>query len=84
MITDKKYINLEHYILNKMKWKVTLQKEDEWCVVQCPRLPGCVSQGKTKEEALANIKEAIQGYIESLKKDGEDIPPTEEVVEVYA
>jgi predicted RNase H-like HicB family nuclease len=44
--------------------------EDGYWVVECPSLPGCVSQGKTKEEALINIKEAIQGYILALEEDG--------------
>jgi predicted RNase H-like HicB family nuclease len=43
-------------------------------VWHCPALPGCISQGATREEAQANIKEAITGYIESLKKHGETIP----------
>ena len=43
-------------------------------------LPGCISEGDTKAEALANIKEAIELYIESLQADGEPIP-TEETVE---
>jgi Uncharacterized conserved protein len=42
-----------------------------------PLLPGCISEGDTKEEALANIKEAIQLYIESLEADGEPIPSEE-------
>ena len=37
-------------------------------VADCPILPGCMSQGKTKKEALANIKEAIRGYLKVLKK----------------
>jgi antitoxin HicB len=45
-----------------------------------PLLPGCISEGDTKEETLANIKEAIELYIESLRVDGEPIP-TEEAVE---
>ena len=45
-----------------------------------PLLPGCISEGDTREEALANIKDAIELYIESLKVDGEPIP-TEEMVE---
>lgn len=48
--------------------------EDGWWVVECPSLPGCVSQGKTQEEALANIKEAMEGYILSLQDDGMDVP----------
>lgn len=50
--------------------QVVLHKgEDDYWVVECPSLPGCVSQGKTKAEAIANIREAIQGYIEALQED---------------
>lgn len=48
--------------------------EDGYWVVECPSLRGCVSQGKTKEEALANIKEAIAGYVAALEDDGLPIP----------
>jgi antitoxin HicB len=48
--------------------------------VTVPLLPGCISEGDTKEEALANIKEAIELYIESLEADGLPVP-TEETVE---
>ena len=44
-------------------------------VVTCPSLPGCISQGETIDEALANIKEAIELYIEVLEEDGDPIPP---------
>ena len=37
--------------------------EDGWLVVECPALPGCVSQGRTEEEALANIREAITAWL---------------------
>ncbi|MBA7616603.1 hypothetical protein ES703_23900 [subsurface metagenome] len=43
-------------------------------MAECPSLPGCVSQGKTKEKAVANVKEAIEGYIEALKEDGIPVP----------
>lgn len=46
-----------------------------------PLLPGCISEGDTKKEALANIKEAIELYIESLQEDGEPIPNEESVEE---
>lgn len=46
-----------------------------------PLLPGCISEGDTKKEALANIKEAIELYIESLKADGEPIPTEEKTEE---
>jgi predicted RNase H-like HicB family nuclease len=48
--------------------------EDGVFVAECPALPGCISQGKTRDEALANIRDAIHGYVESLKKHGEPIP----------
>ena len=49
--------------------------EDGFWVVECSSLPGCISQGRTKEEALINIKEAIDLYIESLTEDNLPIPP---------
>jgi predicted RNase H-like HicB family nuclease len=49
--------------------------EDGYWVVECPSLPGCVSQGKTKEEALANIKKAIAAYVAALEEDGLPVPP---------
>ena len=60
------------------------QDEDSIFVVECPSLPGCISQGKTRKEAVENIRDAIKGYIESLKKHNEPIPPPiqEEIVEV--
>jgi antitoxin HicB len=60
------------------------QDEDGQFVAECPSLPGCISQGSNREEAVANIKDAMAGYLESLKKHGEPIPPpiTEEIVEV--
>jgi predicted RNase H-like HicB family nuclease len=48
--------------------------EDGYWVTEVPSLPGCISQGKTREEALMNIREAIELYIESLIEDGESIP----------
>lgn len=48
--------------------------EDGYFVVEVPSLPGCISQGKTREEALANVEEAIVLYIETLQNRGETIP----------
>lgn len=48
--------------------------EDGYWVAECPSLPGCVSQGKTREKALVNIKEAIEGYIAVLKEDRHPVP----------
>ncbi|MBN2239381.1 MAG: type II toxin-antitoxin system HicB family antitoxin [Dehalococcoidales bacterium] len=66
-----------------MKFAVTFeQDEDGFIVAGCPALPGCYSQGKTREEAVKNIREAIQGYVASLKKHGEPIPAINEVEEL--
>ncbi len=68
-----------------MKFRVIIeQDEDGVFVAHCPALPGCISQGATRQEAQANIKEAITGYLESMKKHGEPIPPaiTEEIIDV--
>jgi predicted RNase H-like HicB family nuclease len=58
------------------------QGEDGYWLVECPSLPGCISQGETKEEADANIREAIELYIEVLEDQGlpvpEDLPESEE------
>ena len=50
------------------------QDEDGYFVVEVPSLPGCVSQGETREEALANIKEAIDLHIEVLQERGKPVP----------
>jgi len=70
-----------------MKFRITIeQDEDGIFVAECPTLPGCISQGKTRAEAIHNIKDAMQGYLTSLKKHDEPIPPVieEDVVEVDA
>ena len=48
--------------------------EDGHWVAECPSLPGCVSQGETKEQAIANIREAIEGYILVLQEDKLPVP----------
>jgi predicted RNase H-like HicB family nuclease len=48
--------------------------EDGYWVVECPSLPGCVTQGKSRQEALENIKEAIRGYVAALRQDGLPVP----------
>jgi predicted RNase H-like HicB family nuclease len=68
-----------------MKYRVLIeQDEDGMFVAEVPSLPGCVSQGKTRAEALKNIQEAIEVYLDSLKAHNEPIPPSidEEIVEV--
>ncbi|MDX2161091.1 MAG: type II toxin-antitoxin system HicB family antitoxin [bacterium] len=56
--------------------------EDGGFVAEVPSLPGCISQGNTREEALANIAEAIALFIEVLREDGEAIPDDVGAIEV--
>ncbi len=57
-----------------MRQIVVYEGEDGRWVVECPSLPGCVTQGKTREEAVANAKEAIAGYLKALEEDGLPVP----------
>jgi predicted RNase H-like HicB family nuclease len=60
-----------------MRYRILIeQDEDGVFVAECPALPGCISQGKTRKQALENIQDAIRGYLESLKKHNEPIPPS--------
>ncbi len=64
-------------------YKVVLEPCDEGgYVVSCPALPGCHSQGETKEEAMANIKEAIEGCLEVLNEQAHSDRDDAEVLEV--
>jgi predicted RNase H-like HicB family nuclease len=68
-----------------MKYPVIIeQDEDGIYVAEVPALPGCISQGKTRDEAITNIKEGIAAYLGSLEVHNEPIPPSiqEEIVEV--
>jgi antitoxin HicB len=66
-----------------LKFAVTLRPgEDGFIIASAPALPGCHSQGRTEEEAIANIREAIRGYIASMRRHGEEIPSITEVREV--
>ncbi len=57
-----------------MRQVIVYPGEDGFWVAECPSLPGCVSQGKNREEAISNIREAIEGYILALKEDNLPIP----------
>lgn len=68
-----------------MKYRVLVQPdEDGQFVAEVPALPGCISQGKSRDDALLNVKEAISLYLESLQAHGDAVPPPiqEEIVEV--
>ena len=57
-----------------MRQVIVYPGETGFYVVECPSLPGCISQGETKEDALVNIKEAIQVYTEALEDQGIPLP----------
>ena len=68
-----------------MKYRVLVERDEQGMfTAQYPALPGCVTQGRTRTEAVENIRDAITGYLGSLKKHGEPVPPSvhEEIVEV--
>ena len=71
--------------MEEMNFRIIIEQDENGVFVsEVPSLPGCISQGKTRAEALANIKDAIKGYLSSLKKHNEPIPPSisEEIVKV--
>ena len=69
----KPYTFVQHG--SPMRYTVILEKgEDGYIVANVPALPGCITQGKTREEALKNAKEAIELYIDVLREDNEPIP----------
>jgi len=57
-----------------MRQVVVYPGEDGWWVAECPSLPGCISQGRTREEAIESIREAIRGYTKALEEDGIPVP----------
>ncbi len=60
-----------------MKYGVIIEQDEGGIfVAEVPALPGCISQGSTRSEASTNIKEAIEGYLESLNKHNEPVPPS--------
>ena len=60
--------------MNQRRQVLVYPGEDGFWVVECPSLPGCISQGATKEEALANIREAIEVYVAALDEEGLPVP----------
>ncbi len=58
-----------------LKYRVIIeQDEDGVLIAKVPDLPGCATEGKTKRELMKNVKEAIQAYLEALKKQGDPVP----------
>jgi predicted RNase H-like HicB family nuclease len=57
-----------------MRQVIIYPGEDDYWVTEVSSLPGCISQGKTREESVTNIKEAINAYINALMEDGISVP----------
>jgi predicted RNase H-like HicB family nuclease len=60
--------------ISAMRQAIIYRGEDGYWVAECPSLPGCISQGRTREEAVLNIREAIEVYIETLEDDRLPVP----------
>ena len=57
-----------------MRQAIIYPGEDGFWVAECPSLPGCISQGETRDQAVANIREAIEGYVLALQDDKLPVP----------
>ncbi len=69
-------------MMRTLNYRIRLEKEEEGgYTVIVPALPGCVTFGETVEEAIAMAKEAIEGYIETLKDLGKEVPTDNDVLE---
>jgi predicted RNase H-like HicB family nuclease len=69
------YISIADNTEPTMRQVIIYPGEDQYYVAECPSLPGCISQGRTREEAISNMREAIEGYISSLEQDHIPVPP---------
>ena len=58
----------------KLRQVIIYPGEDGFWIAECPSLSGCTSQGQTRTEAIANIREAIEAYVAVLEEDGLDVP----------
>lgn len=68
----------------KLRQVIIYPGEDGFWVAECPSLPGCISQGETRTEAIINIREAIEAYVAVLEEDGLDVPEERFAVLVVA
>jgi predicted RNase H-like HicB family nuclease len=61
--------------MERMKYRVMIERDEGGVyVAKVPDLPGCATEGKTRKELMRNVKEAIQAYLEALKKHGDPVP----------
>ncbi len=63
--------------IDSMRQAIIYSGENGFWVAECPSLPGCISQGVTREAAIINIREAIEGYVLALQDDGIKVPPNQ-------
>ncbi len=80
-------VSRRRFQVSCMQYRVVIEPdEDGVFVAVCPSLLGCISQGKTRAEALANIEDAMTRYLANLKKHDEPAPPpiSEKIVEIRA
>lgn len=69
-------------LMRTLSYRILLRKEPEGgYTVLVPSLPGCITYGKTVEDAIEMAKDAIKGYVESLVEDGEEVPVEEDLIE---
>jgi antitoxin HicB len=69
-------------VMRTLNYRILLRKEPEGgYTVLVPSLPGCITYGKTVEDAIEMAKDAIKGYVESLMADGEEVPVEEDLIE---
>lgn len=67
--------NFQPICKHMLSYRVIIEKdEDGVLVAKVPDLPGCATEGKTREELMKNVKEAIQAYLEALKEHGDPVP----------
>ena len=70
-------------LVNTMRYKTVLRRDpDGGYVVTVPALPGCVSQGETREEALTNVRAAIVAYVADCRDAGDPVPSDDESTEL--
>ncbi|MGI6589852.1 MAG: type II toxin-antitoxin system HicB family antitoxin [Candidatus Iainarchaeum sp.] len=69
--------------MNSMDYEVLLYKDEKGVfIAECVDLPGCISDGKTKQEAITNIREAILAYLESIKKETNELHSKAEIIKI--
>jgi predicted RNase H-like HicB family nuclease len=61
-------------MLPTLQLPVVIERDEDGYYAYCPSLQGCQTQGRTYEQALENIRDAVQLYLEDMKENGEELP----------